>query len=425
MATGRAVWAVLACALAACGGPDPAAIWGTELTGADVVAGADAATDATAADVPVVVDALESVDVTDAAADAAVDADSQDSSDAAPEVAGDVQSGADADADAAPETDASAGGDGSVTVQEGEEVIPQTLTHLQGECSACGQMQTCKYKWTVKQPPGSLKGFSPSNSLQNPTFQPDAAGEYMFCLEVTDDKGQILCPQVCKTVLVVPDKAVHVELLWATPADPDQTDSGPAAGADMDLHFANYLAKSGADLDCDGTGDPWFSNPFDCFWFNPDPQWGASNTAIQDDPTLDLDDTDGAGPENLSLETPEGTVELPHHYSIGAHYWHDHGYGISFATMTVYLLGAVALKVEKVAMNPLDMWYVAKLNWPNTLTGGALPPLDVCYQSGDACSGKGKMWQTKGDWCITPCYADPAFSAGVGGAEPSNCKKGP
>lgn len=310
-----------------------------------------------------------------------------------------------------------------VEIAEGEEVVPQTLLHLKGDNSkGMGGASIKSYKWTVKQPPGSNKGFLPSSIIANPTFQPDAAGEYTFCLEVVDANGVQSCAPECKTVLVVPDKAVHVELLWDTPQDPDQTDTGPAAGADMDLHFGSYLAQ-GPDLDCDGVGDPWFSNPFDCFWFSPDPQWGSSNTAIQDDPTLDLDDTDGAGPENLSLESPEGTIDLPRYYSIGVHYWNDHGYGVSFATTTVYLLGAVALKIDKVSMNPLDMWYVAKLNWPNTLVGGQMPPLTVCYQSGDTCSGQGKMWQPKGDWCMTPCYVNPTFSAGVGGAQPANCKK--
>lgn len=325
-----------------------------------------------------------------------------------------------------------------IEVTEGDEVIPQTTLHLKGDGSKGAGGQAIKtYKWTAKQPAGSAKGFAPSATFPNPTFVPDAAGEYEFCLDVVDVNGVKSCAQTCQKVLVVPNNAVHVELLWDTPADPDQTDTGPGAGADEDLHFANYLA-SGPDLDCDGTGDPWFNNPFDCFWFNNSPQWGSVNPAIKDDPTLDLDDTDGAGPENLNLEHPEGDASLPRWYAIGVHYWNDHGYGVSYSTINVYLFGAVALHVDKVLQNPLDMWYVGKLNWPNQLTGTNTPPLTVCYQTagskpGDVCAdaanpGKPnpvKMWQPKGEWCITPCYVNPTFAATTGGATPSNCKNIP
>ncbi len=314
-----------------------------------------------------------------------------------------------------------------IDVTEGDEVVPQTTLHLKGDGSkGTGGQAIKKYKWSAKQPPGSNKGFQPSSTFPNPTFVPDAAGEYEFCLEVTDANDVKSCSLTCQKVLVVPNNAVHVELLWDTPSDPDQTDVGPAAGADMDLHFANYLA-SGPDLDCDGTGDPWFNNPFDCFWFNNSPEWGSANKAIKDDPTLDLDDTDGAGPENLNLEHPEGTPDLTRWYAIGVHYWNDHGYGVSFTTITVYLFGAVALKIDKISMNPLDMWYVGKLNWPNQLTGTSTPPLTVCYQTpgskpGDVCTGTAKMWQPKGEWCLTPCYVNPTFAATTGGATPTNCK---
>ena len=317
-----------------------------------------------------------------------------------------------------------------IDITEGDEVVPQTTLHLKGDGSKGGNGVAIKtYKWTAKQPAGSNKGFNPSSTFPNPTFTPDASGEYEFCLEVTDSGGVKSCAQACQKVLVVPNNAVHIELLWDTPADPDQTDTGPAAGADMDLHFANYLA-SGPDIDCDGTGDPWLNNPFDCFWFNNSPQWGSSNPAIKDDPTLDLDDTDGAGPENLNLEHPEGDPALPRFYSIGAHYWNDHGYGVSSSTITVYLFGAVALKIDQIFMNPLDMWYVGKLNWPNQLTGTSMPPFTVCYQTkgskpGDVCAGTAKMWQSTGEWCITPCYVNPTFAATTGGATPSNCKPMP
>jgi hypothetical protein len=310
-----------------------------------------------------------------------------------------------------------------VSIDEGEEVVPQTILHLRGDKStAPGGGKVKKYKWTVKQPAGSNQPLNPNSSFANPTFEANTAGEYQFCLEVWDENDAKSCTTVCKTVLVIPDQAIHVELLWDTPADLDQTDSGPAAGADMDLHFAYNLA-SGPDLDCDGSGDPWFNSPFDAFWFNANPNWGSATGAGEDDPSLDLDDTDGAGPENLNLAQPEGSIGDEIAYSVGVHYWNDHGYGTSFATMAIYINGALSMQLVKVEMAPRDMWYVGKINWPNTVVGGGKAPVDLCYQSGDQCSGAGKMWQATGAWCMTKCYSNPAFDQQMGAGTPAACKK--
>jgi hypothetical protein len=311
-----------------------------------------------------------------------------------------------------------------VTVQEGEETVPQTLLHLVGSKSvAPGGGTIKKYKWTVKQPSGSNQPLSPSATFANPTLLANAAGEYTFCLDVWDQNDQQSCTPTCVTVLVIPNDAIHVELLWDTPADPDQTDKGPAAGADMDLHFGHPLAAE-LDLDCDGQPDPWFSNPWDTFWFNASPEWGNPDGAVKDNPTLDLDDTDGAGPENLNLIEPEGDANDEIAYSVGVHYWNDHGYGTSYATLSLYIQGGLALQFTKVKMDPLDMWYVGKIWWPNTASGGSKKVFETCYQKGYSCVDKtNDMWQPKGDWCITKCYNNLTFVGAVGGgAAASSCK---
>lgn len=311
-----------------------------------------------------------------------------------------------------------------ISIKEGEEVIPQTVLHLKGDQSqASGGGSIKKYQWTAKQPGGSNQVFVPGSNFPNPTFTANAAGEYEFCLQVWDQNDEESCAPACVTVLVIPEEAIHVELLWDTPADLDQTDTGPAAGADMDLHFAHYLAN-GPDIDCDTKPDPWFSNPFDTFWFNSNPNWGNANPGVPDDPSLDLDDTDGAGPENLNLANPEGTAAKPAFYHVGVHYWNDHGFGMSKATVNVYIFGVLAVQIDNVDMDVLDMWYVGKINWPNKITDKAavnIEPVEICYQNGDPCKG-GKRWVPKGDWCITKCYTNPAFTATQSGANPAVCK---
>ena len=186
-----------------------------------------------------------------------------------------------------------------IKCQEGEEVIPQTKLHLVGSQSYSENGMINKYEWTVDQPVGSQSVFLPSSLAPDPTFEVNVAGSYVFTLNVWAESGVSACITTQFEVLVIPDEAIHVELLWHTPGDPDETDEGPEAGADLDLHFVHPLAE-GPDLDGDGLPDGWFDEPFDCFWFNQFPNWGSLDPLTDDDPGLDRDDTDGA--RNLSID---------------------------------------------------------------------------------------------------------------------------
>ena len=313
----------------------------------------------------------------------------------------------------------------TMTIAEGLAVIPQTQLHLSGDQTQPGSSgRSTSYAWTVTQPFGSKQSFSPGPTVANPTFTPLVSGAYAFCLSIGDGSRQKLCKPTCKTVLVVAECALHVELLWHTPLDSDETNTGPAAGADLDLHVAHALSIA-PDQDCDGAPDPWFSKDLDTYWANPTPVW-ASFDSPKSNPKLDLADADGAGPENLNLDEPAGTMAKPNHYHVGVHYWNDHGFGASFATLNVYLLGVLALQIENVKLEELDMWYVGKINWPNAMSAKnmTVDPFEICYQSGDPCdeTKPGKHWQPKGDWCVRSCYtpSNGLVGFGDGGAV---CKK--
>ncbi|MBM4388217.1 MAG: hypothetical protein FJ088_10795, partial [Deltaproteobacteria bacterium] len=177
---------------------------------------------------------------------------------------------------------------------------------------------------------------------------------------------------------------LHVELSWDTPNDPNQYDEGPEAGSDLDLHFLHPFA-TGPDLDGDGKPDGWFDIPYDCFWFNPNPEWGSVNPNINDNPSLDRDDTDGAGPENLNLDVPEnGRI-----YKIGVHYWDDHGYGPSTACIKIWVWQVLVFN-ECVKLYELDMWEVATIYWP----AGAVT----------------KIFNNEGKSKVIPNYVNPAFN---------------
>lgn len=224
-----------------------------------------------------------------------------------------------------------------IVSNSGPTVVPQTVVRL----GAAGASSDATFRWSVDQPVGSVSLFMPSASSEAPTFELNVAGTYVFLLELLDGQGRVTASS-SYTMLVVPVSALHVSLTWDTPGDPDQSDTGAEAGSDLDLHFLR------TDL-----GGDWFDSTFDCFWSSPSPSVTVLDPALANhNPTLDRDDTDGAGPENINLGVlSDGT------FSIGVHYWFDHGFGNSFATIRVYLHGELIDEWAGVELTDRDLWH--------------------------------------------------------------------
>ncbi len=246
-----------------------------------------------------------------------------------------------------------------VLVVEGEEVIPQTKLHLVGSDVTIENGPATRYLWSVHQPVGSKSVFRPSSVVADPTFEANVAGVYTFDLTVWDQDDQPTFFPAFVVVTVIPDQALHIELLWDTPGDPDETDEGPDAGADLDLHFTHPFA-GGEDVDGDGEPDGWFDQPFDCFWFNAHPDWASAASAAEGKPGLDRDDVDGAGPENINYDQPKDGLD----YGIGVHYWEDHGFGPSTATVRVYVYGGLGYEATA-ELKDLELWEVGSIAWPS------------------------------------------------------------
>lgn len=255
-----------------------------------------------------------------------------------------------------------------IIVTEGEEVLPQTTLHLVGSQSF-GPSPIAAWEWEVLQPGGSQSVLVPSAGAADPVFEANVVGTYVFRLRVWDTLGNVSCTTAEEVVFVSAGEGLHIELLWHTPNDLDETDEGPTAGADLDLHFAHAFAI-GADLDDDGVAEPWFDPHYDCFWFNPKPSWGSLDPNVPDDPRLDRDDTDGAGPENLNLSQPEDGVS----YRIGVHYWDDHGFGQSLATVRVYVYDTLVFEWSDMPLTHHDMWEVGSVAWPSGVVTPNLAP---------------------------------------------------
>ena len=273
-----------------------------------------------------------------------------------------------------------------IVIEEGEDVPPQTTLHLDGGQSVPSAGQITSYHWSVQQPSDNKFQLVPGAEAQSPSHQVNVAETYTYCLDVCDSTGKCSNDPDCKTtackdVVVRPTQGIHVELTWTTPDDPDPYDEGPDAGSDLDLHFAHPFA-TGPDIDGDGQPDPWFHNPYDCYWGNKHPSWESVNANIKDDPTLDRDDTDGSGPENLNLDVPKTGRE----YTIGVHYWNDHGYGDSDPTVKVFIYGdkVAEFTMSKscgTVMHKHDMWTVATIKWRGYGSGDQ--PAIVTFVTGD------------------------------------------
>lgn len=201
-----------------------------------------------------------------------------------------------------------------------------------------------RYRWSAVQPLGSVSRFAPSDEDPTPSFEMNVAGSYAFHVQILDadpSSGQVL-GSASLFMRAVPVSDLHVSLTWRTPGDPDESDVGAgsdfSAGSDLDLHLLRT-----------NNGRTWFHETDDCYWNNPFPSWAGATSPTA---TLDRDDTDGAGPENINVAAlTSGSL------AVGVHYWKEWGYGPAFATVRIYLRGELVEEWSDVELVERDMWH--------------------------------------------------------------------
>jgi hypothetical protein len=232
-------------------------------------------------------------------------------------------------------------------------------------------------------------GGEPANGRDAADVTSDSCGSGLDCPQPDpgSEEGDLTLPGDAASLV---SRGVHCELTWTTPGDANQRDSGPGLGADMDLHFLHPLA-TGSDVDGDGQPDGWFDPTHDLFWANMHPTWETSDPAACG-PSLDLDDTDGSGPENTNVEPfRNGGV-----YRVGVHYWDEHGFGPSRPRVKCHMGGTLVIDSDLEAlgrsMHPGDLWEVATFKWPQGIAAVVL--------------------NTDGTLKITPNYSNPNYPLG-------------
>jgi hypothetical protein len=215
-----------------------------------------------------------------------------------------------------------------------------------------------RVEWRLVERPSDSNTSLANNDRTDSSLWMQLAGTYVVELHVWNDLGIQSCEPARITLNSIADEDVHVQLVWSTPGDPNETDG---VGSDVDLHLLHPNANAN-----------WNLPPWDCFWQNQSPDWGERGVG-SDDPSLDIDDIDGAGPENINLDNPEAGAT----YSVGAYYFSDDNFGRSFVTIRIYIGGLLAHETERKPMDDQEFWHVADIDWP----GGAITSIDRQYSS--------------------------------------------
>ena len=229
------------------------------------------------------------------------------------------------------------------------DVTVAPLTRVPLRASAAGDHPVTAYRWTLVDAPAASARPAPDPGDATATrFTPDAVGDYRLRFTATDDRG---LADACETAVhaVSPD-GLRVELWWDPPGRTCPTAAHAQCDhSDVDLHLL-ALAPDAA-----------WRGPADCYYGDcTGPSrlhWGPSATGVND-PHLDLDDTDGHGPENIDVPQPAAGV-----YRIGVHYYDPHGAGPEAASVAVFCGGATPVAVlGPVTLNaPSGGWLLGDL----------------------------------------------------------------
>lgn len=217
------------------------------------------------------------------------------------------------------------------------ETIPLATVQFDGTQSSDpdnpGPGGIAAYEWSiVERPADSTATFSPNSTVANPSLFIDLAGRYKVQLRVYDQQNVPSCEISEVVILATPNEDIHIQLVWDTD------------GTDVDLHFLHPNGR-------------WNASPYDCHWLNREPNWGSLN-ANNDNPSLDIDDVDGFGPENINLDNPESV-----NYRVGVHYYSDHFLGASNITVRIWVSSVLAFEFRNKFMTDGQFWDTATVDW--------------------------------------------------------------
>jgi uncharacterized protein YfaP (DUF2135 family) len=174
----------------------------------------------------------------------------------------------------------------------------------------------------------------------------DVAGTFTVGLIVTDDLGA-RSTQCTIALNAVPRSGLHVQLTWDTSSN------------DIDLHLAR-------------NGTNWCSND-DCYYGGRNPNWGGGDA----NPSLDIDDLSGFGPENITIERPNDG-----NYTVGVDFYS----GSVPCTTTIKIFIGGQLEYEGFRFMSSGQWLPARVDIRSGVA--TITELDsVAPQSGSCLGG--------------------------------------
>ncbi len=241
--------------------------------------------------------------------------------------------------------------------------------------SASGSINGVKWE-IIEQPGGSTATLtSPTGITTGFTFADvlgvDLAGRYRVRATVTDDLGTDSVNECELEFEAVPTDSVLVQLSWDT------------SHGDMDLHFTKQNEEGTYCPQAVAPGPNALSSTCasdrqsdDCYFGNckatsgERPDWDGDGVASEGDPSLDIDDLDGFGPENINVDTAvEGK------YLVGVDYYS--GSGTIGNTVRIYLYGQLEAEFFRDLMSG-EFWEVALIDWPAACVDDLMTPGSEC-----------------------------------------------
>ncbi len=260
---------------------------------------------------------------------------------------------------------------------------------LDGSQSSDEDGRVVDYFWElVQMPPGVAPVLSATQNdpgdldKSKREFRLLTAGTYVAELRVRDNDGFMSCGEASRvTVVAVPNEKILVELTWTNPEDPNETD---ATGSDVDLHFIKM-----------GPGK-WFETPYDIYFRNPNTSSDGLGIWAPESPSLDIDDRDGLGPENVQMDDPANCEW----YGVGVHYYKQL-FGTAYVTIRIYMnTGLVFEKINKPMIRGGQFWDVARIHWDSgrvyevdnlleAAPSGTNPPVTAGMATSGLCTNQG------------------------------------
>jgi hypothetical protein len=203
------------------------------------------------------------------------------------------------------------------------------------------------YQWSLLVRPVGSTAVLSSTSQDRTELEVDLAGFYqvqltVFAADATrpDNPPIRSCVPAVVDIDVKPSEDLHVQLVWDHPT------------ADFDLHIMQ------------GGGTP-FTHETDCYFSNRNPIGDADNPTWslqpEENPSLDVDDDRGYGPENANIVQPAPGSR----WVVLVHYWNKQTDGDPTATATVrlFVYGRQAIEVSQTFAEDEQLWRAVEITW--------------------------------------------------------------